>query len=52
MSHLNSSGILLHHVHQGVVQGQGCDTTLLLDKTSLSCVPLGIFEGGIVLIGA
>jgi hypothetical protein len=48
MSHLNGGGIPLHHMHQGVIQGQGYDTTLPLDKMSLSHVPL---EGGIVHVG-
>jgi hypothetical protein len=51
MSHLNGGGILLHHVHQGVVQGQGHDTTLLLDKASLLHTLLGGPEGGIILVG-
>jgi hypothetical protein len=34
VSHLNGSGILLHHVHQGVVQGQGCDTFCLMANTN------------------
>jgi hypothetical protein len=52
VSHLNGGGILLHHVHQGVVQGQGCDTTLPLDKASLLRAFLGSPEGSIVLAGA
>jgi hypothetical protein len=51
MSHLNGSGIPLHHVYQGVVQGQGCDITLLLDKASLPRTHLGGPEGCIVLVG-
>jgi hypothetical protein len=38
-------------VHQGVVQGQGCNTTLLLDETSLSRALLGSLEGVVVLAG-
>jgi hypothetical protein len=52
MSHLNSSGILLYHMHQGVVQGQGRDITLPLDKVSLPCALLGLLEGVVVLAGA
>jgi hypothetical protein len=52
MSHLNGSGIPLHHEHQGVIQGQGCDTTLPLDKASLPRTLLGSPEGGIILAGA
>jgi hypothetical protein len=51
MSHLNGSGILLYHMHQEVVQGQGCDTTLLLDEASLPCALLGLLEGVVVLAG-
>jgi hypothetical protein len=52
MSHLNSGGILLHHVHQGVVQGQGRDTTLPLDEASLLHALLDGPKGSIVLAGA
>jgi hypothetical protein len=41
VSHLNGGGILLHHMHQGVVQGQGCDNNVNKQSGHLESTGIG-----------